>query len=349
MFILEDGRLTGEQQNAPYVLIKEYFEGKGIPVQTGDCIPEKEGGSKKIYISMGYKEIYKKLAKRSDVIVSAFFAMECPIVEPRMYESLGAIQSYFKRIMSWSDSPSLERFVGAPIKCELFRWPQSFNEVHEEIWNRTDRKFLVMINGNKLPRLYWKELYTERLKAIEFFNRTGDIDLYGINWGSIPYRVGKTRIPYTAKRIGRYFAEIKQKLWPNPLYVAAAAAYKGTAKSKSETLSRYNFAICFENCILKGWITEKIFDCFFAGTVPVYWGAPEILELVPEDCFIDMRKFKNYSELQSFLHSLSPGDIKMYKEAGRDYINSKQFDPFRKESFLNLFRRIVREDAGVDV
>ena len=41
-----------------------------------------------------------------------------------------------------------------------------------------------------------------------------------------------------------------------------------------------------------GYISEKIFDCFFAGTVPLYLGAPDIEDYIPADTFIDLRQFR---------------------------------------------------------
>ena len=40
-----------------------------------------------------------------------------------------------------------------------------------------------------------------------------------------------------------------------------------------------------------GYMTEKIWDSFKAKTVPVYWGASNIEEYVPKNCFIDYRDF----------------------------------------------------------
>jgi len=76
-------------------------------------------------------------------------------------------------------------------------------------------------------------------------------------------------------------------------------------------LGGYTFAICFENMVLEGWITEKMFDCFYAGCVPVYWGAPDITEFVPIDAFIDMRAFSGFDELRRFLHALSPAEVRL--------------------------------------
>ena len=36
---------------------------------------------------------------------------------------------------------------------------------------------------------------------------------------------------------------------------------------------------------VKGYITEKIFDSFFAGVVPIYWGAENITDYVPKSLY----------------------------------------------------------------
>jgi alpha(1,3/1,4) fucosyltransferase len=346
LFIVEDGRLTGDRLHEPYAYLREFFLARGIPVQTADQLPPEPNGTRNIYVSMGLNN-YQKLAQRPDVVLSAFFAMECPIVEPSIYRALRQVQHSVKRIFSWSDSASLERFVGAPLRCTPFRWPQSFNDVHEPIWNQQNRKFLVMINANKLPRIYWQELYTERLRAVEFFSRTNNIDLYGVGWDQPPYRVGKTWVPYTLRSMYRILLHHYHRFRPDPQLEAARRVYRGLAKSKSETLGQYTFALCYENAILKGWITEKIFDCFFAGTIPIYWGAPDITAYIPADCFIDMRQFSDYAELRAYLKSLSQFDIQKYRENARDYLRSPQFYPFTKQAFVELFARIVAEDAGI--
>ena len=137
-----------------------------------------------------------------------------------------------------------------------------------------------------------------------------------------------------------------ERVRPDPLLAAARRVYKGPVRSKADTLSRYSFAICFENQILDGWVTEKIFDCLAAGTVPVYLGAPDIERWVAPECFIDMRMFSGYDELRAYLHDLSPSEIDAYREAGREYFHSEQYQPFTKQAFADIFSQIVAEDAG---
>ena len=95
-------------------------------------------------------------------------------------------------------------------------------------------------------------------------------------------------------------------------------------------------------------MTEKLFDCFFAGTVPIYWGAPDVHEWVPAECFIDMRQFRDFAELRRFLHALAPADEQRYRETARDYLASERFDPFRLGAFVDLVAGIISADTGVE-
>ena len=349
LFVASGNVYAGDQILAPYVALKEYFSERGIPVHTIDLIPAPSDNAQRVYISFGMRERAQQIANRPDVIASAFFAMECPIVEPALYRALPGLQSTFKRIYSWSDSESLMRFTRAPLELEPFYWPQSFDQVHDSLWRRRDRKFLAMMNSNKLPVLNTDELYRKRVECVEYFERFGEMDLYGRGWDGPPFRLNYGVLPGTVQHALRGSERVLRRFFPDPSLNAARRAWKGAAESKSETLSQYKFAICFENSILRGWITEKIFDCFFVGTVPVYWGAPEIAERVPPESFVDMRNFNSFEELRNFLKSLSDAQIADYRDSARAYIESTSFDPFRKETFVDVIKQIVEEDCGVSL
>jgi len=347
LFSSERTRYGGDELMAPYVYLRAYLEQQGIEIHTADYLPEQSNSHLNLYVSLGLFRDYKELAQRKDVIRSAYFVFECPVVEPTIYRKITQYQDNFRRVFTWSDSESLLHFTKRPLHCQHFCWPQSFDQVHEDIWSRKDRKFLMMMNSNKLPRVYWHELYTERMRAVAYFSQYDEIDLYGVGWDEPSWRLGRTRIPYTFIRFYRFLLTHWQKIKPDPLLVAARHVYKGKSESKPDTLGNYTFAICFENSILKGWITEKIFDCFFAGTIPIYLGAPDIEHYVPQDCFIDMRQFPDYSSLHKYLKSLTPADIDGYRLRARQFLDSSQYEPFTKRAFAELFRQIIQEDAGV--
>lgn len=205
----------------------------------------------------------------------------------------------------------------------------------------------MIMNSNKLPAVYWQELYTERMRAIEFFSRTNDIDLYGHEWDLPSHHLGRSRVPYTFRKWRRDIQKIWQSFFPDPLLVAARKVYKGAADSKSEVLSNYNFALCFENMIIKGWVTEKIFDCFFSGTIPVYLGSPDIQDRIPPECYIDMRKFNGYGELLAHLKSLTTDDIEQYRKNASDYLASAAFQPYSKEAFVDTIVKTFETDIGI--
>jgi hypothetical protein len=340
---------VGDDLNAPHRAVRDHFESRGVTVHTADrLLHEPVGGARKLYVSLGQIDLYRRLSQRSDTVASAFVAFECPIVEPSIYREFPSLARHFRRVVSWAPPEALERFTGGPVTTERFFWPQAYEAVHEALWARSDRCFLVMINSNKLPRLWWRELYTERLRAIEFFHRFGEIDLYGPNWDRTPVRVGRGWIPRPVRRTQRWLLGRWRRLRPHPLYAAAAAASKGRAPSKSETLSRYTFALCFENMAMEGWITEKIFDCFFAGTVPIYLGAPDVLRWIPRETFVDMRDFDGYEALRDHLHGLGEADVQGYREAARRFVASPAFERFHVRAWVDRFRGFFRDDLGVD-
>lgn len=344
------GRFNGEDILAPWIHLREWFTARDVEVYTADrLVSGDKRNDVNVYVSFGLQENIRPLAAEDDVVLSAFFAFEGPIVEPSIYRNLGWVEDCCKRVYSFSDAESLEEFTGRRIDLLPFCLPTPVERVDDAAWGNRDRKFLMMINGNKLPRLYVNELYTERLRALEFFGRSDEIDLYGIGWDVPPYRMGKTWMPNALQRGHRALQALRHRVRPDPLLAAARRRWRGAVEAKTPVLSGYTFALCFENQILNGWITEKIFDCFRAGTVPVYWGAPDIEEHIPRECYIDMREFAGYEELRSFLHQLDPAAIEAYRTAARDYFSSEAFYPFTKQAFVDRCVDIIAEDTGVVV
>jgi len=51
--------------------------------------------------------------------------------------------------------------------------------------------------------------------------------------------------------------------------------------------NKYKFILCVENSIGEGYITEKIFNCFFARTIPIFIGTDDIYLYINSSCFIN--------------------------------------------------------------
>ena len=113
------------------------------------------------------------------------------------------------------------------------------------------------------------------------------------------------------------------------------SSYNGVVENKKLLMEKYRFSICYENTKnIPGYITEKIFDSFFAGCVPIYWGANNILDYIPKDCFIDKRDFQTYEDLYEFIKNITEPEYLNYLENIENYLKSDAAFQFKSESFV---------------
>ncbi len=61
--------------------------------------------------------------------------------------------------------------------------------------------------------------------------------------------------------------------------------------------SQARFNIAFENQISPGYVTEKLVNPFLAGSVPIYWGAPEAAGDFNASAFVNAREFATLDDL----------------------------------------------------
>lgn len=202
-------------------------------------------------------------------------------------------------------------------------------------------KLLVMIAANKsLP--VWRpkqDLYRERVRAIRWFERYAPEEflLYGHGWDKSP------RLP---TRLGGLVHRIEDRL---PLKKTWFPSWRGSIESKQDVLRQTRFSLVYENVGgLRGYITEKIFDAFCAGNVPVYWGAEDIEDFIPETCFIDRRRFRGYPELYEFLHTMPEAQFLAYQRAIYDFLLSEQAQAFSVDRFAETVANGIVSALAVD-
>jgi hypothetical protein len=197
-----------------------------------------------------------------------------------------------------------------------------------------------MIASNKSANAHdSRELYSERVKVIRWFqdHAPEHFDLYGYRWDQPPPSVG---------RVGRGLALLIGKSYRFAGY-KPFPSHRGPIRSKAEVLRRYKFAICFENAKdFNGYVTEKIFDCFAAGCVPIYLGANNISELIPDDCFIDYRNFGSFAKCYEYMCSVSEEQLKRYQLAISNFLGSQKAAPFDPATFAETIVRGVMTANG---
>lgn len=68
---------------------------------------------------------------------------------------------------------------------------------------------------------------------------------------------------------------------------------KNQWESKMDFIKQYKFTIAFENHSIPGYSTEKLWQAFCAGSVPIYWGNPCVLQEVNAESFINCNDYGN--------------------------------------------------------
>ena len=70
-------------------------------------------------------------------------------------------------------------------------------------------------------------------------------------------------------------------------------------------LRQYPFYLALENSDEPDYVSEKVFHALEAGVLPVYAGAPNVADFLPERSFVDARQFGGSLEaLADHLHGL---------------------------------------------
>ena len=175
-----------------------------------------------------------------------------------------------------------------------------------------EKKLCTLIQSN-LSCSEPKELYSKRAETARFFSSVPGFDLYGSGWEGYP-------------------------------------AWRGnTPGDKLLLLRNYRFHLCYENMEeQRGFITERIFESFYGGCVPVYWGASNIDEYVSKECYIDRRQFRSNEELYAYLQQIDQSTYDAYLVAAKKYLQSPQAKLFSPKGFAKtILKKILpREPEG---
>lgn len=121
-------------------------------------------------------------------------------------------------------------------------------------------------------------------------------------------------------------------------------------QTKLAIISRYKFTAAFENARSRDYVTEKLFDPLWVGSVPVYYGAPNVADFAPADgCYIDASKFPDPRDLAAYLKWLdeTPAEYDRFfawknwplKSRFLALANQEQIAPLERLAALLLARR----------
>lgn len=169
------------------------------------------------------------------------------------------------------------------------------------------KRRLNIINSFKKSRSKKKlDLYNYRIEVAQSLAEKDACDIYGAGWPS------------------------------------TTTNYMGRIESKKNIQSKYLFTLCIENTLGEpGAITEKIFDAFEAGSIPLYLGASDIADYVPENSFISLNERRSADEIISIIDECSNETASDYLESIWDFIGSPAYETFNSVGFVESVQNAI--------
>lgn len=226
-------------------------------------------------------------------------------------------RQYFKKVFSWNKKiiNDLTFFIQSPYTSVTPNIkPIPFNS----------KKLIVDISGNKFSN-HSLELYSYRRAFISYLNDnySDDFDLFGTNWN---------------KKF------VKSKHFFHYLYnYRFLKTYRGFADDKFITISKYKFCICIENMKnIDDYISQRLFDILHSKSVPLVYGASNIESYLPNDCYIDLRKYENnFKKLLDRLISFDENEYESYLKNISKFLKSEEAKIFYSKNFVQKISNYI--------
>ena len=117
----------------------------------------------------------------------------------------------------------------------------------------------------------------------------------------------------------------------------------GPIKNKIQFLSEYKFSIAMENTNGDGYISEKIIESFYSGTIPIYYGNYMIDEFINPKTYILIRGYQDIDNKIKYIKEIDNNET-LYKQIMKEKvlidenINVK-FEKEKTNFFINIFEQ----------
>ncbi|WP_177184232.1 glycosyltransferase family 10 domain-containing protein [Pseudobutyrivibrio sp. UC1225] len=118
-------------------------------------------------------------------------------------------------------------------------------------------------------------------------------------------------------------------------------------ENKNRFLNGYKFSLACENTNAPGYITEKIVEAYAAGTIPIYWGAGDVVEDFNEKAFINCNDFMSEKDVADYVIKIN-NDDKLYREIYEQPLWKDGWDEISEldNTFKSWLYSIVTQDKN---
>lgn len=118
----------------------------------------------------------------------------------------------------------------------------------------------------------------------------------------------------------------------------------GPVADKADFMPNYKFTIAVENTSAPGYTTEKLLDAWAYGTVPIYYGNPDIGKEFNEEAFINCHKYNSIEEIVAQVKELDEDDEKFMAMMKASILREDCYAANYEEKLLNFFSNIFEQE-----
>ena len=290
-----------------------------IPMEEADAIVFLESPIGKSVVGKSISTI-KNLKKPKYLYI-----FECPLLLPKSWKS--STHVLFDRVFTYDHRLwDGKKYFPLCIPYSMEREQQKIEK----------KGFLCLVASNKVI-VKQHSGYDTRRELINYFldKKTSDFSLYGHGWD---FYFRKSRV------LTRIFSKIGITLPALNKISTKIPFYRGSISQKMQTIGKYKFVFCNENFSHPGYITEKIFDAMWAGSVPVYSGPPNIDFYIPKTCYVSIDHFKTIEELVNFLRHMPESKYQEYLTHIKNYLNSEMCSQFSSSAYYESLHHALELD-----
>lgn len=105
---------------------------------------------------------------------------------------------------------------------------------------------------------------------------------------------------------------------------------RGDQENKINFLNFFKFNISFENTSNDGYITEKIIQPMFTNTIPIYWGAKDVIKDFNSKSFINAHDFNSDEDLIDYILEVDSNKDLYLEILSEPWFNGNQIPEFVK-------------------
>ena len=313
---------------SPYMrAFREYMAERNVDVVTLDMVDFSDPNVKAV---LYFEYNWRMLSNNRDPFLKkipyekrALVLLEPAIVNPTMYYT-NLLRRRFKTVFTWDLRLQKKYKEYVPIRVPTGADPTSYRENPFKDIAFSSKKLVVAVSRN---RWHYMPQSTFRLRReiYRYLHETApdDFDLFGLDW------------------------EKPCSIWERLLGRDYRACWRGEIPggwdAKVCKIANYKFSICFENSVWNpGYVSEKIFDCFCARTVPVYLGSKGNERFLPGGAYIDYRDFNSPRRLLEYLKGMDETEYGGYIKRIDAFLASDEIGKFTTtEMYRIIYERLI--------